>query len=108
MVHQKELTHDNEEDSENRKSHELNWLASPSVDEQEGHPVSGNDTSNDQDHVADSDVVEVLVNSSGTLQRLVGRTETNDLKDDGGVQSQAVECNLESPPSVRPGNVTFV
>ena len=90
-----ERTHDDEEDGEDGESHELDGLATPSIDKQEGGPVSRDDTRNDQDHVSDGDVVEVLVDGSGTLQRLVGGTETDSLEDDGRVQTQAVECDLK-------------
>lgn len=64
--------HDDEENGKDNEAHELDWLASPAIDEKEGDPVAGNDTCSNEDHVSDGNVVEVLVNGGGTRQRFVG------------------------------------
>lgn len=39
-----ERTHDDEEDGKDDETHELNGLATPRVDEEEGHPVARDET----------------------------------------------------------------
>jgi len=48
--------HDDESASEHAETEKLNRLASPRVDEEEGDPVSGDETSDRKDQVADGDV----------------------------------------------------
>ena len=86
--------HDDEEDGEHDEAHELDGLAAPAVDEEEGHPVTGDETGDDEDEVTDSDIVEILVNGKGTSHVLARSAETNCGKNDGGVQSETVEGNL--------------
>ena len=87
-------TEGGEEDGECGEAHELDGLAAPGVDEEEGSPVSGNETGDDDDEVADGDVPEVLVDGSGTGERLVGGTETDGVEDDGVVETETVEGDL--------------
>ena len=87
-------THDNEEHGEDDEAHKLDWLTAPTVNEEEGSPVTGDETGDDEDEVTDSDVVEILVNGKGTSHVLARSAETNCGKNDGGVQSETVEGNL--------------
>ena len=87
-------THDDEEDREHDETHELDGLAAPLVDDEERRPVAGDETSGGEDHVADGDVLEVLVNLGGALERRVGRTETDGVEDDRRVETETVEGNL--------------
>ena len=86
--------HDTEENCEDDEAHELDGLAAPGVDEEEGSPVAGNETGDDDDEVTDGDVPEVLVDGSGTGERLVGGTETDGVEDDGVVETETVEGDL--------------
>ena len=54
-------THAAEEDGEDGEAHKLNRLAAPAVDEEESRPVAGDETGGDEDHVTESDVLEVGV-----------------------------------------------
>jgi len=59
-------THADESASEHTETHKLDRLASPRVDEQEGDPVSRNETGDGEDQVADGDVVQVVVDLLGS------------------------------------------
>jgi hypothetical protein len=61
-------THDDEQDGEHGETHELNGLAAPGVDEQEGHPVPGNETGDRDDQVADGHIVKGFVDTEGPLR----------------------------------------
>lgn len=50
--------HDDKEDGEHDKAHELDGFAAPAVDEEEGCVVSGNETCCRENQVADAGVVE--------------------------------------------------
>jgi len=49
--------HDDEEDGEDDEAHELDGLAAPGVDEEEGDPVTWDKTCGGEDEIADTDVV---------------------------------------------------
>ena len=87
-------TEDTEEDGERDETHELDGLAAPGVNEEEGCPVAGDETGDDDDEVTDGGVPEVLVDGSGTSKGLVGSTETDGVEDDGVVKTETVESNL--------------
>lgn len=74
-------THTDKSAGEHGETHELDRLASPSVDEEEGDPVSGDETSDREDQVADADVIQVPVDLEGSA-RCWG-SETNGRQDDG-------------------------
>jgi len=56
-----QLTHDAEEDGQEREAHQLDRLAADGIDERDGHPVARNGAGADEDQVADGDVAVVLV-----------------------------------------------
>ena len=58
--------HDDEEDGEHDEAHELDRLAAPSVDEQEGNVVPWDETRDRKDEVSNADVVQILVNFPST------------------------------------------
>ena len=87
-------THDDEEDREHDETHELDGLAAPLVDDEERRPVAGDETSGGEDHVADGDVLEVLVNLGGALERRVGRTKTDGVEDNRRVETETVEGDV--------------
>ena len=87
-------THDDESASEDGETHELDRLASPSVDEKEGDPVSGDETCDGEDQVADGDVVQVPVDLEGSIDVCWG-SETDGGQDDRGVETEAVESDLK-------------
>ncbi len=52
--------HDDEEDGEDGKAHELDGLAAPRVYEEERRVVARDETRGGENYVADADVLEVL------------------------------------------------
>ena len=54
-------THSGEKNSENSEAHELDGLAAPGVDEEEGEVVARNEACSGENDVADADVAEVVV-----------------------------------------------
>jgi len=58
-------SHDDEDDSQDRETHELQRLSSPEVDDGERAPVTRDQTTESQDDVSDSDVVQVEVDLFG-------------------------------------------
>jgi len=87
-------THDDESASEDDETHELDRLASPRVDEKEGNPVSGDETCDGEDQVADGDVVQVPEDPEGSLD-VCWSSETYGGQDDGGVETETVESDLK-------------
>lgn len=62
--------HAAEEYGEHGEAHELDRLAAPRVDEQEGGPVAGDEAGGGQDHVADANVLQVGVDLEAASQAL--------------------------------------
>lgn len=84
---------DDEEDGEHDEAHELDGLAAPAVNKQEGDPVSGDQTSSGENEVANADVVQVVVHAAnGTSSG--GSPEADGGKDDRAVETQTVKCHL--------------
>lgn len=90
--YKKSQTHDYEDNGKHSEAQELDRLATPGIDEEEGNPVSWNEASDGEDQVTNANVVQVVVDTLGTLGDR--RTEANCSKDDARVQSKAVESNL--------------
>lgn len=110
-------SHDAEDDGKQTETHELNWLSSPGVDEQEGSPVSvverrrrvevslinasscvqdspRDQTSSGKDQVSNTDIVELLVGVlSNSVSANGSSSESNGGKNDGRVESETVEGN---------------
>ena len=93
-------THDDEKDREHGEAHQLDGLAAPLVDEEERRPVAGDEARNGQDHVADGDVPQVLVDLRAASELRVRRTETNGLEDDRRVETEAIEGDVQGKPRV--------
>lgn len=74
-------THDDEEDGKHDEAHKLNGLATPAVDEDEGDPVSGDETGDGENQVSDADVPEVVEDLVGSAA--AGSSETDGGQDDG-------------------------
>ena len=85
--------HDDESGSEYGEAHKLDRLASPRVDEKEGDPISGDETGDREDQVTDADVVQVPIDLEGSADVRWG-SETDSGQDDGGVETETVESNL--------------
>jgi hypothetical protein len=85
-------THDNESAGKDSETHELYRLAPPDVDDEEGSPISRNETGDGEDQVTDGDVVQVVVDLLGPGG--VWGTETDGGQDDGGVETKTIESNL--------------
>jgi len=90
-------THGDEGASEDDKAHQLDRLASPKVDEKEGNPVSGDETSDRKNQVADGDVPQVEVDLFG-CSAFGGRAKTDGGQDDGRVKTETIESDVESEP----------
>jgi hypothetical protein len=86
-------THADESASENDEAHELDRLSSPRVDEKEGNPVSGDETSNRKNQVTDGDVPQVEVDLFG-CSAFGGRAKTDGGQDDGRVKTETIESDL--------------
>ena len=97
-------THDDESGSEHDETHKLDRLASPRVDEKEGDPVSGNETCDSEDQIADGDVVQIPVDLEGPGD-VCWSSETDGSQDDGGVESETVESDLKGRFNGQSGQV---
>lgn len=84
-------THDAENDCQDDEAHQLNWLASDGVGESDSDPVARNCSSADQDHVSNSDVVQVLV--SGLATGIANGSQNSSV-----VETDTVECDIEEKP----------
>ena len=85
-------THGDEGASEHTETHKLDRLASPGVDEEEGDPVSWDETGDGEDQVTDRDVVQVVKDLFRSGR--VWGSETDGGQDDGGVETKTVEGDL--------------
>ena len=97
-------THDDEEDGEHGEAHELDGLAAPLVDHEEGRPVAGDEASSGEDHVAHGDVLQVLVHLVRAGEAGARRAETNGVEDNRRVETETVEGDVEREPRVRGTN----
>ena len=64
--------HDNEQHGEQGEAHELDGLAAPGVNEEEGCVVAWDETCSGKDEVPDADVLEVDVDGLCALNRRAG------------------------------------
>jgi hypothetical protein len=64
-----ENTHNEKEDSEHSKAHELNKLPSVSIDEEETSPVAGYQPSDRKDEITNGDGLQVLKGEFGRHRR---------------------------------------
>lgn len=80
------------ENGEYGKTHELDGLASPGVDEEEGEVVARDQTANGKDQVTDADILQVVVDELSTVSER--SAETDCLENNGRIESQSVEGNL--------------
>lgn len=86
-------THDDEEDGQNSETTHLDGLAAESVNGSDGNPVSRDGTSKDNDNVADGSVVQELVDIGVVLGGVA-----NGLEDDGVIQRETIEGDIEAEP----------
>lgn len=87
--------HDNEEDGEDDETSHLDRLAAESINGGNRDPVARDGTSQDDDDVADSGVVEKLVDVLDVARR--GRV-ADSLKNGTVVQGQTVESDIKTEP----------
>ncbi len=80
-------SNDNEEDGQDSEASELDRFAADGVDGRHGHPVAGDGTGADDDQVANSGVAEDLID-------VVALGVADGLKNDGVVETKAIECNI--------------
>lgn len=85
-------THDAEEYCQQNETHELNWLATDSITESHGNPVTWNGTSTDQNNVTSGDVPVVVVHIGGV------RAETDSSQNCRVVEADTVESNIQEEP----------
>lgn len=126
LVHGRDLVvaepHDDEDGGQSAEPHELDGLATPRVDERKGEPVARDQSRNGQTKcievirvtllsgmghvelgshdVTDRGVVHVVKRSLVRILRF-RISETNGMEDDGWVEAQAVEGEIQSEPTVR-------
>lgn len=86
-------THDNEKDSKDDETHELNSLSANSINCGDGNPVSGDGTTENNDDVTNSSVVEVLVDVVGVLSRVANNAENGSV-----VQRETIEGHIKRKP----------
>jgi len=86
-------THQAEEEGQHDETHELDRLAANGVDGSNSDPVTWNGTSTDNDQVANSSLIEVLVHVLGAGGRVADLAE-----DDRVVERDAVEGDIEEEP----------
>jgi len=91
--------HADEDDGEHGEAHELNWLSAPDVDDCERDPVSWNETGDGEDDVANRLIDQCFVDLD---VRVLGRpsTEANVGQDDGRVESETIESDVEGKPRI--------
>lgn len=89
-------THNDEENGKDAETHELDGLATPCIDDQEGSPISGNKAGNSENKIPGANVVQRLVDTErGTLGGSTA-TEFNGSQDDRAVEAETVESDLET------------
>jgi hypothetical protein len=88
------LTHDDEQDSKHDKAHDLDGLPSPGVNKEESDPVARNETGKRENDVADTSIVEGVIDLAGAAG--LGTTETDSVEDDTRVETKTVESDLEA------------
>ena len=89
-------THGDEKDGKDAETHELDGLAAPGIDEEEGNPISRNKAGNRENKVSDTNVVESLVDvERGTCGSRTA-TEVNGSQDDRAIETEAIKGDLET------------
>lgn len=88
--------HDDEKDGKDNEAHHLDWFTAPAINEEEGSPVTGDETGHNEDEVANGDIAQVLVDSERASNVLAGSTVTDGGENDGRVQTETVESNLKT------------
>lgn len=84
---------DTEEDGQHGETHKLNWLSADRIDGGNREPVTRNETSARKDNITDTLVVD------GIVHIFVGWSSVTDSrKDDGSVETETVERNIEKEP----------
>jgi len=84
-------TNDDEENGKDTETHELDRLAADRVHGGDGHPVTRNGTSADDDQVSDSGVSEDFVH-------IVALSISDSAENDGVVETETIEGNIEEEP----------
>jgi len=91
--------HDDENDCEHDESHELDRFSAPRVDEEEGGVVTRDKTSDGQNDVPYTDIVQTMECTNTSLRCCT--TESDSLQDDRRVEPESVEGNIEGKPRIR-------
>lgn len=86
-------THDDEENGQDSKTAQLNSLAADSINSSNRDPVSRNSTGKNDNDVADSGVVQELVDIVGILGRV-----PNDLENGTVIQRETIKGHIEAEP----------
>jgi hypothetical protein len=92
QVKRKTLAHNSEQDGKHDESHQLDRLSAPPIDEAEANPVARDEASYGKNQVSDTDIFEVLKDTSGAFG--YGCAETDCLQDDSRIQSEPVKGDL--------------
>lgn len=89
-------THDDEEDGKDAETHELDGLATPGIDEEEGNPISRNKAGNGENKVSNTNVVESFVDIERGVCGGSTTTEVNGSQDDRAVETETIKGDLET------------
>ena len=84
-------SNDDEEGSEHREAHDLDWLASPNIEKSDRRPVTWKGTGTDQDQVTDSSLVVSLVDG-------IAASEADSSENNGVVERETVVSDIKQEP----------
>ena len=85
-------THNYKEDGQHREPHELDGLSTNYVDQEKGRPVTGNEASDGENQVANTDMLQII--KCAFTGFWCSTTEANGLQNDTRVKAEAVESDL--------------
>lgn len=86
-------THNDEENGQDSEATKLNGLTAQSINGSNRNPVSRDGTSEDNDDVTNSSVVQVLVDVADVLGRVA-----NDVQDGTVVQRETIKGDIKAEP----------
>lgn len=92
MTRPSQTTH-NEENSEDDEATKLDGLTTKGINSSDGNPVARSSSSKDNDDVADSRMVQELVDVVSILGGVA-----NDLEDSSVIQTEAIKGHIETEP----------
>jgi hypothetical protein len=85
-------THNYKEDGQHREPHELDGFSTNYVDQEKGRPVTGNEASDGENQVANTDIPQISECAFPGFG--CSTTEANGFQNDTGVKAEPVESDL--------------